>query len=298
MERTVVTRKSASRELGRYVKKVGNPVLFTDPGSGAGSGERLWLVYVTVPFGGWSVSSLNYKVSTDGGQSWSDSKKLVTGPFLNISTLVKNKPVLLDNGALLLPVYHELARKFPELLFVTPVETEDGHGLYVRNRRTATTAGLLQGALIVTDEGELRAFYRNATGVAPSYVITSKSADNGQTWTVPEETVLPNPNSGLDVAWGPDGRAFMALNDTFSDRARLTLYSSADSGATWRVVKVLEEMEGHEFSYPSIVRSPEGIYHITYTYDRERIKHIAFSKEWLDREESGSMKLLNGKSDG
>jgi predicted neuraminidase len=283
-ERVVVTRVSASRELGRYVKKLGNPVLFTTD-TGPESNDRLWLVYVTVPIGGWSVSSLNYKVSVDGGESWSDSKKLITGPLLNISTLVKNSPVYLDNGALLLPVYHELMRKFPEILFVTPVETEDGYELYVRNKRVSTTKGALQGAVLVTEEGGLRAFYRNATGAQKSYVLTSTSSDGGLTWTEPESTTIANPNSGLDVVSGEGARALMVANDTFSDRARLALYSSADFGATWSLVLVLEEEASGEFSYPSIVREPRGVYHVTYTHDRKRIRHVTFSDEWLTSQE-------------
>ncbi|MBE9529111.1 MAG: exo-alpha-sialidase [Proteobacteria bacterium] len=291
-ERVVVTRVSASKELGRYVKKLGNPVLFTEPGAGHGANDRLWLVYVTVPIGGWSVSSLNYKVSVDGGESWSDSKKLITGPLFNISTLVKNAPVQLDNGALLLPVYHELMRKFPEILFMTPVETEDGFGLYVRNKRASTTGGVLQGAVLVTEEGGLRAFYRNATGADKSYVLTSTSSDNGLTWTRPENTTIPNPNSGLDVVRGEGGRALIVLNDTFNDRARLALYYSTDSGATWSMARVLEDEALGEFSYPSIVRESRGVYHVTYTYDRKRIKHITFSDEWLISQ------MLKEKSDG
>lgn len=280
-ERAVVTRSSASKELGRYIKKLGNPVIFTD------AEERLWLVYVTVSIGGWSGSSLNYKVSLDSGSSWSQSVKLVTGPLFNVSTLAKNKPVLLDNGAWILPVYHEFLNKFPELLFLTPFSTPEKVGLDGRNRRTSFAPGVLQGSLLVTGHGELRAFYRNATETDKRYVLTSLSSDNGKTWTPPLETTLPNPDSGLDVTWAGNGRALIVLNDTFSNRSRLALYSSADSGVTWTEVKVLEDSEGREFSYPSIVRTPEGIYHVTYTYDRQRIKHITFSEAWLKGQSNG-----------
>ncbi|MCJ7686004.1 MAG: exo-alpha-sialidase, partial [Desulfobacteraceae bacterium] len=79
----VVDRVSASRELYRYIKKVGNPVIF------AGSGDHLWLVYVTISAGGWSGSSLNAKVSSDAGATWNNSQRLTLSPFLNISELVR-----------------------------------------------------------------------------------------------------------------------------------------------------------------------------------------------------------------
>src|SRR4030095_15839714 len=54
--RAIVTRASATRDLNRYIKKVGNPLIFAD------SGGRLWLIYVTVSVGGWSGSSLNLTI--------------------------------------------------------------------------------------------------------------------------------------------------------------------------------------------------------------------------------------------
>ncbi|HBJ37073.1 MAG TPA: hypothetical protein DDZ51_20435, partial [Planctomycetaceae bacterium] len=42
----IVDAQSAGRELGRYIKKVGNPVLYCDRSG------RVWLYYVTVSLGG------------------------------------------------------------------------------------------------------------------------------------------------------------------------------------------------------------------------------------------------------
>ena len=56
-------RKISQRELGRYVKKVGNALLFSD------GGERVSLLYVSIAFGGWSGSTLNLKTSADATRS-------------------------------------------------------------------------------------------------------------------------------------------------------------------------------------------------------------------------------------
>jgi len=45
---------------------------------------------------------------------------------------------------------------------------------------------------------------------------------------------------------------------------------------------VFDQEEGKEFSYPTLVRSMDGMYHLTYTYDRKRIKHIIFDDTWLN----------------
>lgn len=75
MPRSVVTRETAQRELGRYVKKVGNALVFSD------DGQRVNLLYVSIALGGWSGSSLNLKTSADGGQTWGLSQRLQLSPF-------------------------------------------------------------------------------------------------------------------------------------------------------------------------------------------------------------------------
>ena len=86
----------------RFVKIVGNPVLFAD------NEGRLHLWYVS-SIGGWSASAVNHRSSTDNGQTWSKAARLVTAPFFNLSTLVRMPPLLLAGGQFLLPTYHELA---------------------------------------------------------------------------------------------------------------------------------------------------------------------------------------------
>ena len=73
----------------------------------------------------------------------------------------------------------------------------------------------------------------------------------------------------------------MVLNDTFSNRSVLSIYSSKDNGRSWTKRAELENTPGMEFSYPAIIRAPEGLYHVTYTYDRARIKHVSFSDAWV-----------------
>ncbi|MFQ5586722.1 MAG: exo-alpha-sialidase [Thermodesulfobacteriota bacterium] len=270
--RTVVSRETSSRELGRYVRKVGNPVIFNDPEG------RLWLVYVSISIGGWSGSSLNYKVSYDNGGTWSPSRKLYLTPLFNLSNLVKNKPLFLNGGTILLPVYHELAYKFPELLLFKV----SGDELSYVKRRMLFMPGLLQPSLISTGSRNIAAYFRNAREGAKNYVMKSVSPDNGRTWQAPVNTPLPNPNSGFDMVASPRGRTVIVLNDTFNDRYRLAVYASKDRGENWEKVIDLENARDREFSYPSIIRTPEGLYHVTYTYDRKHIKHVSFTDKWLD----------------
>ncbi|MEM9368598.1 MAG: sialidase, partial [Planctomycetota bacterium] len=53
------------------------------------------------------------------------------------------------------------------------------------------------------------------------------------------------------------------------------------NGKDWTPLGVLEQRKGGEFSYPAMIQSRDGKVHITYTYDRERIKHLGFDpKAW------------------
>jgi predicted neuraminidase len=108
--RGIVGRTSATKELKRYIKKVGNPLIFSD------AEDRLWLLFVTVSVGGWSGSSLNVKISEDRGETWSPAQRLTLSPFFNISELARNNPVPLEGGGFAIPIYHEFIGTFSEML--------------------------------------------------------------------------------------------------------------------------------------------------------------------------------------
>jgi predicted neuraminidase len=37
-----------------------------------------------------------------------------------------------------------------------------------------------------------------------------------------------------------------------------------------------------EFSYPSLIRTARGEFHLLYTWNRAYIKHVRFNQAWLD----------------
>ena len=66
----------------------------------------------------------------------------------------------------------------------------------------------------------------------------------------------------------------------FQERSDLTLVLSRDGGRRWQTLKILEKTPGKEYSYPFLLRSGDG-YHLTYTFERARIKHVVFNEAWL-----------------
>ncbi len=51
-------------------------------------------------------------------------------------------------------------------------------------------------------------------------------------------------------------------------------------GKVWQAALVLENEPG-EFSYPAVIQSADGLVHITYTWQRERVKHVVLDPDRL-----------------
>ena len=51
---------------------------------------------------------------------------------------------------------------------------------------------------------------------------------------------------------------------------------SDDDGDTWRPRLALEDGPG-EYSYPAVIQARDGTVHVTYTWRRERIKHVTLA---------------------
>jgi alpha-L-rhamnosidase len=48
----------------------------------------------------------------------------------------------------------------------------------------------------------------------------------------------------------------------------------SSDGRTWRPAAVLEDQASGEYSYPAMIQTRDGPVHITYTWRRDRIKHV------------------------
>ena len=266
----VVTAETARQELGHYVRKVGNAVIFAD------AQGKLSLLYVAIAVGGWSGSSLALKESTDLGQTWTPSRRLILSPFFNISTLVKNGATPMEDGGWAVPIYQELFAKFPEILWLNE---RAGTPTAVRTRafggRTA-----FQPSLVALDAQNALMLCRTASQQRDLFM--TRTADGGQSWSAPQITGLPNSDSGVDAIRLHDGRLLLAFNDTNTGRANLRLAISRDSGTNWQRGPYLEQEPGEEFSYPFLVQARDGEIHLAYTWKRRAIRVVSFNSTWLD----------------
>ena len=274
-ERVLITREWAQRHLQRYVRKLGNPAVGRDRNG------RLWLFFVSVSVGGWAGSAVNLMVSEDEGETWTAPRRLVTSPFFNISTLVKGPPLQFADGTIGLPVYHEMAGKFGELLRL------DSEGHAIRKTRLSWGRSSLQPVIVPRSETEAVGFMRYA-GDPPNRILMVRTSDAGAHWSAPVKIELPNPNAAIGSVLLADGSLLLVFNDAPENRENLSLAISKDFGTTWRIAHRFEGDPGSpqapvpEYSYPWIMQDQAGDIHVLYTWGRSRIKHVQFNPAWLE----------------
>jgi len=242
----------------------GNPVLFADPGG------RVWLFYVTMYGNDWETCKVKCKWSDDRGQTWSATRILRD----ELGWMPRNKPIVIDNGDWLLPIYDE--RVWTSRVMMS---TDGGRSWSDSAEIIAPgRPGNIQPTLAQLSDGSILALMRR--GDPPERIWQSQSRDRGRTWSEPVTTDLPNPNAAVDMVRLTNGHLVLAFNNTTHDRTPLTLAVSTDEGKTWAVKRDLETGPG-EFSYPAIIQARDGTIHVTYTYNRVNIKHAALNEEWI-----------------
>jgi len=230
-EKVVTGRSHTQRGLHRYISKVGNPVATRAPDG------SLWMFYVTVSLGGWAGSSISMMTSHDEGESWSAPRRLITSPFMNISTLVKSPPVFYSDGTVGLPVYHEFISKYAEMLHL------DKAGKVIDKQRLAAGGqGTLQPVVLVRNEKEATVLTRYAGKDEAPRAMGMTTEDGGRRWSEPTKSVMKNSNAALAALVLPDGKWLAVFNDQERGRGNLSLQMSSDGGATWEELRRLEEM--------------------------------------------------------
>ncbi len=248
-----------------------NPVLFQPPGG------DLVLFYKVGPdpFSWWGM----VMTSPDGGRSWSTPRRLpdgVLGP-------IKNKPVILSDGAWLSPSSTEAGEGMGSgagANWRLHFERSDDQGAtWTLSDPVASPLNIdaIQPSVLIHPDGVLQAVARARQGALAS----TWSNDGGRTWSPIGAIDLPNPNSGTDAVTLSDGRHLMIYNHSGhavatpgkGPRWPLNLALS-DDGVSWRNVLTLEsEPIPAGYAYPAIIQSADGMVHATWTHNRERITH-------------------------
>jgi predicted neuraminidase len=221
------------------------------------------------------------RTSGDGGRTWSEGRRLTDG----ILGPIKNKPVQLADGTILSPSSTE-SHSEPSRWQVHFERSTDG------GKTWSATPPLNDGVAIAAIQPSIL-FLGGAAGERGSKllavgrtqqgkVFSTSSDDGGKTWsalTLIDD--LPNPNAGIDAVTLADGRQLIVYNPVSRGRTPLAVALSRD-GRTWTKVVTLEDQPG-EYSYPAVIQTSDGRVHITYTWKRERVKHVVVDPAKLAR---------------
>lgn len=235
-----------------------NPVLF-QPSRGplllfyrVGPSPRAW----------WSL----VRTSADQGRTWSQPVRLPEG----ILGPIRAKPVELPDGTLVAGSSSEHAGWVAHVERVALGGDLGSAASWSKTGPINDPAQLeaIQPTILVHSPTRLQILCRSRRRV----VTEAWSEDGGRSWGAMTATTLPNPSAGVDAVRLADGRFLLVYNPTPSGRARLEVAVSRD-GRSWSRAAVLEDGPG-EYSYPALIQGRDGRVHVTYTWRRERIKHV------------------------
>lgn len=167
--------------------------------------------------------------------------------------------------------------------------TDDGGKNWMFSNPVLGGAGI-QPTIAKRKDGGLVAYLRD-NGPPPQRMQRTESQDNGLTWSIPKDDVLPNPGAGFDMETLPNGEWLMVFNDQEEGRWDLTVAISDDEGRSWKWKRSLEHDTRNanptSSHYPSVIVDAKGRIHVVYSFHRsdvkggKTIKYATFPVTWV-----------------
>ena len=242
-----------------------NPVLFAAPGQPL----RLFYKVGPSPRAWWGMQMS----SADGGRTWNAPARL-PAPLLGP---IKNKPVVLTDGSWLSASSTEDSPTGWRVHVERSVDGGRNWSLVGPIDKGPWNLEAIQGSVLFHRDGRLQMIGRTRSGP----VFSTWSSTGGRTWSPLEPLGLPNPNAGTDAVTLADGRHLIVYNDAAPSpgsrggkRYPLVIALSSD-GVCWTKSAVVEDEPMPDgYAYPAVIQSADGLVHITYTWNRQLIKHV------------------------
>ena len=199
--------------------------------------------------------------------------------FRRLGWQTRHKPLLLENGRIILPLYSD-GFDF-SLMAIT-----DDYGKHWNYSRPLVSLGGVQAALLLANDHTIHAYMRD-NGPPPQKLLYSQSKDHGVSWSPVVDSQVSNPGSGADAVVLKDGSWLIIGNDTDDGRHQLSVYRSADEGNSWQHLFYLEKGQPKQIRahYPAIIQGRDGMVKVTYTYqnknaegkDQKTIRYATFN---------------------
>lgn len=264
---------NAAIQTNRFTRLIGNA-------TGIYAHGKIYLFFVTVGPGGWAASSLNLMISEDKGQNWGPIQKLYTSAALNVSTLLRNPPKLLENGDILLPAYFETGTKYGWALVISP----QGQVLYSKQLTTPKWQAI-QPDFVAFEDNKLNLVYRTMNKSQPYLVSNSLSLPKlSVSNPTHHQTNIFNADSGLSTLIMNSKEALLVYNHQEEGRETIDLAITMNSGQKWQHLVELESNPGGRLGYPATATDYLGNYHVFYTVNRKSFRHLQFNRNWVDQQ--------------
>ena len=260
--RYVVNRHAVGQALGFGLRRLGNPVAWLD------ADGRMHLFVVATGWGGWAASRVLHLRQHSAGSgvaelAFEPVRVLPLGWLWNTSFLVRNAPLPLADGGMVLPVYFEIGIKYPVALRF------DAKGHFTGMQRISAHPYSLQPTLIAQGPEQWLALMRDHR--PDGKVLATQTRDGGASWTDLEDLPLVNPDAAVAALALTPQDLLLVHNSSPASREKLDLSVSSD-GRDWRTLAQLENGQtGDEYSYPSLAWA-DGALWVSYTDHRRSIK--------------------------
>lgn len=239
------------------------------------------------------TSQIRLQKSFDGGQTWGD----YTTVFDKEGTFARQSIVVLASGRWIFSNW--LCTDSASGLSGDPTvfKISDDEGKTWREVAMPQSAGRVHANVVELSPGHLVAFMRSREA---DFVYRSESNDNGDTWSVPLPTSLPNNNSSISAIKLQDGRVAIACNPTCTRepkpgvaawpglRCPVAIAVSEDGGHTFPIIRNIERGEGYvgelnrtnnrQYEYPYLMQTTDGMLHLAYaSRNRQCIEYVSLT---------------------
>lgn len=291
-----------------------NPAFFRAPN------QEIWLIYTSQVSRQEGKDNMQFtsiimvQKSSDEGKTWGEPEVL----FAKEGTFSRQAIQILSNGRWIFATW--LCVESPEGLTNDPTEFQisDDEGRTWKAVAMPESNGRVHANVLEVSKGHLVAFMRSRFA---DHVYKSESFDFGDSWSIPEATVLPNNNASISAIKLATGEIALAYNMNAAAQAEFGKISwpglrnpvvvsvSEDEGKTWPVGRIFESAEGFigtenktnnsQHEYPTLYQDKEGLLHLVYAYkNRLCVKYIRFTVEDLfgaKRETEGTYNPTSGE---
>ena len=264
----ILTAPILSKLTNKFIKKLGNPLIFKD------ANGKLQFFVVGVSLGGWATSKIYHLELSEDLKHINFKKELRLGLLGNFSHLIRTPPLILENGGFMLPLYHELAQKYPLVAFF------DDNGNFSHTLRLNHLKNQLQPTIIALNQSECLAFFRNHKA-HQNIGFLQKCKRGGAEWEVPNTTNLKAWDDSYLLLNYQNAKGAMRIlllyNDGKVDKYRnsrrsLGLYYLENGDFVFlQNVDLVDESYPNEVSYPSATIDESALF-VGYTHNRKAIK--------------------------